>query len=117
MSDETQKAPKPQQAAPAQEHTPSPAPQETQAQEPKIQPSYESFAVQEDKIGNAYYKNIGAAFAHKDGKGHTLNLAATPVNGKIVLREPRERLEAKRNQEGQDRDTQTARGEDQGRTQ
>ncbi len=115
MSDEKQ-------TAPVQEQTPAqnPAPQEPQTQEPqpedkpKAQPSYEASAVQEDRSGKSHYKNIGAAFAHRDGKGHTLNLAATPVNGKIVLREPRERLDAKRNAESQARDTQAGRGQDQG---
>ena len=45
---------------------------------------------QEDK---SYFNRVGAAFPHKDGKGMTVELDAMPVNGRIVLRTPQERLE------------------------
>ena len=33
---------------------------------------------------------VGAAWAHKDGKGYTLQLETCPINGRIVLRTPLE---------------------------
>jgi hypothetical protein len=33
-----------------------------------------------------YWNRIGAAWAHKDGKGFNLQLECTPVDGKITLR-------------------------------
>lgn len=35
-----------------------------------------------------YWLNIGATFAHQDGKGFNVMLQALPIDGKIVLREP-----------------------------
>ena len=76
-----------------QPQTPQVEPAQQQAEKPKAQPSYDAFAVQEDRSGKSHFKNIGAAFAHKDGHGHTIEVAATPVNGRVVLRTPKERLD------------------------
>lgn len=38
----------------------------------------------------SYWNKVGAAWEHKDGKGYTLQLETCPINGRIVLREPRE---------------------------
>jgi hypothetical protein len=35
-----------------------------------------------------FWLAIGAAFAHKDGKGFNVVLQALPTDGKVVLREP-----------------------------
>lgn len=64
-------------------------------------PSYIASYAQEGKDGKSYFKEIGAAFPHKDGKGHNIDLGAVPLKGPIILREPQERLEEKRN--GDDR--------------
>ena len=45
-----------------------------------------------------FWTKIGAAWPHKDGKGFTVSLEATPVNARLVLRQPEER-EEKENQE------------------
>lgn len=37
----------------------------------------------------SFWTPIGSAFAHKDGKGFNIELEALPVNGRIVLREPK----------------------------
>ena len=37
-----------------------------------------------------FWLNIGSAFAHSDGKGFNLVLQALPLDGKLVLREPKE---------------------------
>ena len=38
----------------------------------------------------SYWNKVGAAWAHKDGKGYTLQLETCPINGRIVLRLPLE---------------------------
>jgi hypothetical protein len=35
-----------------------------------------------------FWLNIGAAFAHQDGKGFNIVLQALPIDAKIVVREP-----------------------------
>lgn len=37
-----------------------------------------------------FWNRVGAAWAHKDGKGYTLQLETCPINGRIVLRAPLE---------------------------
>jgi hypothetical protein len=38
----------------------------------------------------SYWTRIGAAWAHKDGKGFTLQLDCVPLDGRISLRLPQE---------------------------
>lgn len=38
----------------------------------------------------SYWHKIGASWAHKDRKGMTLQLDVMPIDGRIVLREPKE---------------------------
>jgi hypothetical protein len=38
----------------------------------------------------SFWNKVGAAWAHKDGKGCTLQLETCPINGRIVLRAPLE---------------------------
>lgn len=38
----------------------------------------------------SFWNKVGAAWAHKDGKGYTLQLETCPINGRIVLRAPLE---------------------------
>lgn len=56
-------------------------------------PSHLAYAVRETREGKSYFNRIGAAFEHKDKEGFTLELDATPVNGRIALRTLKERLE------------------------
>jgi len=37
-----------------------------------------------------FWLAIGAAFAHQDGDGFNIVLQALPIDGKIVLRQPKE---------------------------
>lgn len=60
-------------------------------------PSYDALSAKEVGEGKSYFTRVGAAFPHKDGKGHTINLDAMPVNGRIVLRTPKERLAQAKN--------------------
>lgn len=54
-------------------------------------PSFGAFQVKEGSEGQSYFNRIGSAFAHKDGQGHTLQLDATPIDGRVVLRTQQER--------------------------
>ncbi|HHK74361.1 MAG TPA: hypothetical protein ENJ57_04250 [Rhizobiales bacterium] len=38
----------------------------------------------------SFWNKVGAAWAHKDGKGYTLQMETYPINGRIVLRLPLE---------------------------
>lgn len=72
---------------------------------PKRTRDYDAFAVRNDKEGKGHFHKIGAAFAHKDGKGFDIDTVATPNNGRITLREPKDRLDEMRgdNQNSQTR--------------
>lgn len=56
------------------------------------QPSHHAFQVKEvdDK---SYFNRVGVAFEHKDRKGFNIQLDSMPVNGRITLRTPKERLD------------------------
>lgn len=64
----------------------------------KKQPSFHAFQVDNGQDGNAYFNKIGAAFEHKDGQGHTVDLKSIPVDGRVVLRTPQERLQEMRSE-------------------
>lgn len=71
-------------------------PEKSGQQATRTQPSYHAFQVDEGKDGKGHFTRIGAAFPHKDGQGHNIDLKAMPVNGRITLRTPMERLEKQR---------------------
>jgi hypothetical protein len=59
-------------------------------------PSHIAYQVREggtEQDEKRYFNRIGAAFPHKDRKGLTVELDAMPVDGRIVLRTPQERLD------------------------
>lgn len=60
-------------------------------------PSHIAFHVRGGEDAKAYFNRIGSAFPHKDGEGYNILLDALPVDGKVVLRTPQERLEEQRN--------------------
>jgi hypothetical protein len=68
------------------------------AQEPN-RPSHIAYSVRQDSEGNSHSNRIGAAFEHTDKAGFTVQLSAPPVDGRVMLRAPRERLENKRSGE------------------
>lgn len=39
---------------------------------------------------NAFWTRMGAAWAHRDGHGFTLQLETLPIDGRVVLRKPDE---------------------------
>lgn len=59
-------------------------------------PSHFAYQVRQGDDGKGHFNRIGAAFPHKDGQGFNLALSAMPFDGKVTLRTPKERLEAKR---------------------
>lgn len=62
----------------------------------KNRPTLSVFVVEEREGADPYWNRIGAAFAHEDGKGYSSNLSVVPVNGRLVLREPKADEEAGR---------------------
>ena len=68
----------------------TPNPMEAGAMPEKKQPSHKAFAVEnftKDDKEKSSWKEIGVAWAHKDGKGFDLNIKLMPLSGRIVLRE------------------------------
>lgn len=53
-------------------------------------PSYIAYAVKDGANDHSFFTRIGAAFVHADGEGQTILIDVLPLNGKIVLRVPRE---------------------------
>jgi hypothetical protein len=54
------------------------------------QPTYRAYVVAKREGADDFWINVGAAFAHQDGKGFNIILQAQPIDGKIVLREPQD---------------------------
>ncbi|KRR20997.1 hypothetical protein CQ14_35980 [Bradyrhizobium lablabi] len=45
--------------------------------------------VVEGEGDNAYWSKIGAAWPHQDGKGFNIQLSSLPLDGRLVIREPK----------------------------
>ena len=72
------------------QNQPTPNLQETGTMSEKKLPSHKAFAVEnftKDDKEKSSWKEIGVAWAHKDGKGFDLNIKLMPLSGRIVLRE------------------------------
>jgi hypothetical protein len=55
------------------------------------QPTYRAFTVIKRGEGqDDFWLAIGAAFQHQDGDGYNIVLQALPIDGKIVLRLPKD---------------------------
>jgi len=67
--------------------------------QPKPQRAFDAYAVRNDKNGKGHFHKIGAAFAHKDGEGYDIDTVASPNNGRITLRTPKDRLDQQRSGE------------------
>ena len=55
---------------------------------------YIAYGVRDGEDSQSHWTRVGAAFSHKDGAGYDVVLDAVPVNGRIVLREPKYQEEA-----------------------
>ncbi len=52
-------------------------------------PTHTAYQIRENG-DRGYWTRIGAAWAHRDGKGFNIQLDAVPLDGKITLRVPSE---------------------------
>ncbi len=58
--------------------------------QPSSRPTHRVYAVTKGKGDKSFWNEIGAAWAHQDGKGFNVKLDYLPINGaEIVIREPR----------------------------
>ena len=55
-------------------------------------PSHHAFQINEATNGKSYFNRVGVAFEHKDKQGFNLQLDSMPINGKVTLRTPQDRL-------------------------
>ena len=63
-------------------------------------PSHFAYQVSEGQDGKSYFNKVGAAFEHRDGQGYNVTLDSVPVDGRVTLRTPQERLDDMRNDDG-----------------
>ena len=56
-------------------------------------PSYIAYQVRDREGQKGFWTRIGAAFAHADGKGFTIQVDAVPLDGRISLRVPTDKKE------------------------
>ncbi len=54
------------------------------------QPAYRAYTVVKREGADDYWLAIGAAFPHADGGGFNVVLQALPIDGRIVLRLPKD---------------------------
>lgn len=52
--------------------------------------SYRAFTVVKREGTDDFWLPIGAAFEHQDGEGYNLVLQALPLDGRVVLRTPKD---------------------------
>lgn len=57
-------------------------------QENRIVP-HQVFVVEETEGDKPFWTRIGSAWPHQDGKGFSISLTALPLNGRLVVREPK----------------------------
>ena len=69
----------------------------TDETQPK-RPSHFAYQVRDSEDGKSFFNKVGAAFAHKDGQGFNVLLDSVPVDGRVTLRTPQERLQDMRNE-------------------
>jgi len=63
------------------------------------QPSFRAYTVTKREGQDDFWLPIGAAFPHDDGKGYNIVLQALPIDGRVVLRVPKDD-NAQREQQG-----------------
>lgn len=79
-------------AAPAQDQAPQPVQAQNENTGAGKGPSHIAYHVRDVGEDKSYFNRVGSAFEHKDGKGFNVILDALPVDGKLTLRTPKERL-------------------------
>ena len=56
-------------------------------------PTHVAYQVKNRDGQKAFWTRIGSAWAHSDGAGFNIQLDAVPIDGKITLRVPTEKVE------------------------
>jgi hypothetical protein len=54
------------------------------------QPRYRAYTVVKREGQDDFWLPIGAAFPHQDGDGYNIVLQALPIDGRVVLRVPKD---------------------------
>ncbi len=67
------------------------------------QPAYRAYTVVKREGADDFWLAIGAAFMHQDGDGYNIVLQALPIDGKVVLRLPKDDAADQQPQERTDR--------------
>ena len=62
------------------------------------QPAYRAYTVVKREGADDFWLAIGAAFMHQDGDGYNIVLQALPIDGKVVLRLPKDDQTAQQDQ-------------------
>ena len=57
---------------------------------PSKQPSFRAYTVTKREGQDDFWLPIGAAFPHDDGKGYNIVLQALSIDGRVVLRAPKD---------------------------
>lgn len=78
---------------------------------PGKRPSHLAYQVSEGQDGKSYFNKVGAAFEHRDKQGYNVTLDAVPVDGRVTLRTPLERLQDLRSGKEPQAPTQQAQAE------
>ncbi|WP_213290541.1 hypothetical protein [Bradyrhizobium sp. sGM-13] len=60
----------------------------------KSQKPYAVYVIEGEGTDKAYWNRIGAAWRHEDGKGFNISLSCLPLNGQLVVREPKAKPES-----------------------
>jgi hypothetical protein len=66
---------------------------ENKAKATSKSPSYIVYHVTDREGKNGFFTRIGAAWAHADGKGFSIQTSVVPLDGRITLRLPSESKE------------------------
>jgi hypothetical protein len=69
------------------------------------QPTHRAYTVIKREGKDDFWLAIGAAFAHEDGDGFNIVLQALPIDGKIVLRLPKDDQPDEQQPQGRNRTT------------
>ena len=64
-------------------------------------PSHIAYQVRDTDDGKAYFNRVGSAFEHKDGEGFNVILDSVPVDGRVTLRTPSQRVQELKEDRGE----------------
>jgi hypothetical protein len=65
--------------------------QPAESSERSTMPSHYAYHVRETEGDKSFWTRVGSAWAHRDGKGFTIQLDAVPIDGRVTLRRPEEK--------------------------